>query len=186
MLYLNIERALVPPRRPLRSRIFPFKVSPKKCNPAADRKEALAHFVDWPMNSLVKRLSKIMSILTVLITISAWLAISNHCALGAVVPEAKKAPADECPFHARKPAPAKQKESSGLPCCKILRAVPAKNVARPMVHLSHVDLVFAKLIVPAPLRISFHTPTLDTGPPGQTTVTELIESMRAHAPPSFA
>ena len=127
-----------------------------------------------------------MSILTVFITISAWLAISNHCALGAIAPEAKKSPADECPFHAKKPAPAKQKESSGLPCCKILRAIPAKNFARPIVDLPHVDLVFAKLIVPAPPRISFHTPTLDTGPPGKTSVTELIVSSPWRAPPSFA
>jgi hypothetical protein len=127
--------------------------------------------------------------LTVFVTISAWLAISNHCALATVVPEAKKSSADECPFHAKKPAPAKQKESSGLPCCKILRATaasPAKNFARAIFDLPHVDLVFAKLIVLAPPKISFHSPTLDTGPPGKTSFVELIGSMRAHAPPSFA
>jgi hypothetical protein len=126
-----------------------------------------------------------MSILTVVVTISAWLAISNHCALGALAPEAKTSAVDECPFHAKQPAPAKQKESSGLPCCKILRAVPAKNFARPMVDLFHVDLVFAKLIVLAPPKILFHSETLDTGPPGQSSIVELIGSMRAHAPPLF-
>jgi hypothetical protein len=136
---------------------------------------------------MVKRLTKIMSILTVLVTISAWLAISNHCALGAVVPEAKKSADDECPFHAKQPAPAKQKESSGLPCCKILRATvasPAKHLTKAVVDLP--PLVFAKLIVLAPPRISFHTPTLGTGPPGVTSFVELIGSMHAHAPPSFA
>ena len=129
-----------------------------------------------------------MSILTVLITISAWLTISNHCVLSALAPEAKKSPADECPFHAKQPAPAKQKKSSALPCCKILRAIaasPAKNFAKAM-DLPHVDLVFAKLIVLAPPKISFHSPTLDTGPPGVTSFAESIESMRAYAPPSFA
>ena len=130
-----------------------------------------------------------MSILTVLITISAWLAISNHCALGAFTPEAKKPAADECPFHAKKSAPVKQKQSSGLPCCKILRATaasPAKNFAKAIVDLSNLDLLFAKLIVLAPPKISFHSPTLDTGPPGKTSFVELIGSLRAHAPPLFA
>jgi hypothetical protein len=127
-----------------------------------------------------------MSILTVLVTISAWLAISNHCALGAALPEVKAA-ADECPFHAKKSAPAKQKESSGLPCCKILRAIvasPTKNFAKTTVDLP--PLVFTKLIVLAPPKISFHSPTLDTGPPGKTSFVELIGSLRAHAPPLFA
>ena len=138
------------------------------------------------MNDNVKR-PRIMSILTVLVTISAWLAISNHCALGAFTPEAKKPAADECPFHAKKSEPAKQKESSGLPCCKILRATvasPAKSLAEAIVDLP--PLVFAKLIVLAPPKISFHSPTLDTGPPGKTSFVELIGSMRAHAPPLFA
>jgi len=127
-----------------------------------------------------------MSILTVLVTMSAWFAISNHCTLGAVVPEAKPS-ADECPFHAKKSAPTRHKESSSLPCCKILRATvasPAKNLAKAVVDLP--PLVFAKLIVLAPPKISFHSPTLDTGPPGKTSFAELIGSMRAHAPPLFA
>jgi len=138
------------------------------------------------MNTLVKRPPKIMSILTVLVTISAWLAISNHCALGAALPEVKAA-ADECPFHAKQPAPAKQKESSSLPCCKILRATaasPAKSFVRAIIDLP--PLVFAKLIVLAPPKISFRSETLDTGPPGKTSFVELIRSMRAHAPPAIA
>jgi hypothetical protein len=151
-------------------------------------KEALAHFITSPMNNIVKRPPKIISILTVLVTISAWLTISNHCALGAALQEVKAA-IDECPFHAKQPAPAKQKQSSGLPCCKILRATaasPAKHFAKAIVDLPHVDLVFAKLIVLAPPKISFHSPTLDTGPPGATSFVELIGSMQAHAPPMFA
>ena len=136
------------------------------------------------MNNTVQRPPKIMSILTVFVTMSAWFAISNHCTLGAVAPEAKAKPADECPFHAKKSAPAKQKQSSGLPCCKILRATvasPAKNLAKAVVDLP--PLVFAKLIVLDPPKISFHSSTLDTGPPGVTSFVELIGSMHAHAPP---
>ena len=138
------------------------------------------------MSNTVERPPKIMSILTVLVTMSAWLAISNHCALGAVAPEAKPSP-DQCPFHAKKSAPAKQKESSSLPCCKILRATvasTAKNFAKPIVDLP--PLVFTKLIVLAPPKISFHSSTLDTGPPGETSVAELIESSPWRAPPALA
>jgi hypothetical protein len=132
----------------------------------------------------VKRPGKIVRIFTVFLTISAWLAISNHCALGTVTPEVKAN--DECPFHSKPAAPAKQKPSSDSPCCKILRATaatPAKDFASAIVDLPHVDLVFAKLIVFVPPKISFHTPTLDTGPPGKTSFAELIGSMRTHAPP---
>jgi hypothetical protein len=130
-----------------------------------------------------------MSILIVIAAFSAWLAISNHCAIGATAAEVKPA-ADECPFHAQEHAPKpKPKSSSESPCCKILRAVapaPAKRVAAAIVDLAHVDFSFAKLIVVAPPKISFLSATLDTGPPGRTSFVELNRSMRAHAPPALA
>jgi len=139
------------------------------------------------MKKVVKRAVPGMSILTVLVTMSAWLAISNHCALGAAAaPEVKSTP-NECPFHSKQATPAKPKQSSNSPCCKILRATVAtgKNLARPMVHLVDLDLAFAKLLVFAPPKISFRGATLDTGPPGATSFAELIlqRSILAHAPP---
>jgi hypothetical protein len=120
---------------------------------------------------------------TVAIAICSWIAISNHCALGAIATKADTSP-NECPFH---PKPAKQKhESSNVECCKILRAVfpaVAKDWARDDANFSDVDLGIASQIVlteshaVAPLL-------LDTGPPGKTSFVELIGSMRAHAPPS--
>jgi hypothetical protein len=143
----------------------------------------------------VKRVQTIASIFTVFITISAWLAIFNHCALGVVCgtgfqsvsDHRQDADATECPFHARRTAPQKQKQSSDSPCCKILRAIaaaPVKNLA--IGDLNHVDLAFAELIVFALSKISFHSATLDTGPPGVTSFAELIGSMLAHAPPNLA
>jgi hypothetical protein len=138
------------------------------------------------MKKVVKRAVPDMSILTVLVTMSAWLAISNHCALGTVAtPEVKSNP-NECPFHSKQSTPAKPKQSSNSPCCKILRAIvasPAKNFARPIVDLAGVDFSFAKLLIFAPPKISLPSFALDTGPPGTTSFVELIGSVRAHAPP---
>ena len=140
------------------------------------------------MKKAVKRAGPGISILTVL-TMSAWLAISNHCALGAAAaaPQVKSTP-DECPFHSKQSAPAGPKQSSASPCCKILRAIitsSGKSV-RPMVNLVDVDLAFAKLIIFAPPKISFRGTTTDTGPPGATSFAELIlqRSILAHAPPA--
>ncbi len=138
------------------------------------------------MKDVVKRAARIMSILTAIVTMSAWFAISNHCALSLAVPESKPAP-DVCPFHSKQSVPAKQKQSSHSPCCKVLRAIaasPAKSLARAIGDLVDVDRIFTELIVFAPPKISFDSGTLDTGPPGRTTFAELIGSMRAHAPPS--
>ena len=124
--------------------------------------------------------------MTVFITLAAWFAVSNHCALGAAATETKASP-DQCPFHAQQSAPQKQKQSNNSPCCKILRAIAAASVKNLAIgDLNHVDLAFAELIAFAPPKISFHSATLDTGPPGVTSFAELIGSMLAHAPPNLA
>jgi hypothetical protein len=116
--------------------------------------------------------------LIVAITICAWIGISNHCAFRALGTKTASAQ-NECPFHSKPAKP--QSQSSGVECCKILRALataPAKNLA-PAV----VDFAFAELVVLSPPKISFAPLTLDTGPPGTTSFVELIGSMRPHAPP---
>jgi hypothetical protein len=155
------------------------------------------------MKKAVKRAGPGISILTVLVTMSAWLVISNHCALGAAVTEAsgmgfqsgsdhrQDADATKCPFHSKRSAPTKPKQSSASPCCKILRAIvtsSGKNFVCQMADLVNVDLAFAKLLVFAPPKISFRGATLDTGPPGATSFAELVlqRSILAHAPPSLA
>jgi hypothetical protein len=121
----------------------------------------------------------------VALTICAWFAISNHCAIGTTLPEAKPE-ASACPFHAKKSTPAKQKQSSDSPCCKILRATIAaktKKIAPAIVDLAPADLLFTELIVFAPPKISFGFETLDTGPPGKTSFVELSASSLLRAPP---
>ena len=118
---------------------------------------------------------------TVAIAICSWIAISNHCALGAM---AVKTDTDECPFHSK---PAKQQhESSNVECCKILRAVfpaIAKDWVRNDSNFSEIDSGVVLRIV----LTESHGATpllLDTGPPGKTSFVELIGSLHAHAPPS--
>ena len=62
----------------------------------------------------------------VLLTIGAWLLISNHCVLGlgdtAAKPDSKSG---GCPMHS---APAKEKPAANLPCCKDLHAIAPHTV----------------------------------------------------------
>jgi hypothetical protein len=123
--------------------------------------------------------------IAVALAICSWIAISNHCAFGAIA--TGNAPAqNECPFHSK---PAKQKESTAnVQCCKILRATiatTAKSWARDDANFARVDFTIEKSVV----LTSAHNVApllLDTGPPGRTSFVELIGSMRAHAPPLTA
>src|SRR5712691_13407525 len=90
--------------------------------------------------------------LVVLVAILSWLAISNHCALALAAPQEEMAQS-ECPFHSHPAKPAKQKDPTDQPCCKILRALAPsliKNSAPAIGDLADVDLLFAKPAVVAP------------------------------------
>jgi hypothetical protein len=124
----------------------------------------------------------------VLIAISSWFAISNHCAFAAVATKTDSVQT-ECPFHSK---PAKQKpESSQLQCCKILRAVvfaQTKSWARDDAKFFPVDLWVEEFALAAPLPNAQASSSLDTGPPGARSFAELIlqRSLLAHAPPFHA
>src|SRR5712675_1475076 len=80
-----------------------------------------AHYIDKMqsnMNTFGRR--RIVQLAIVPFMMFSWIAISNHCAFGAVATKSE-ASQSECPFHSK---PAKQKEqSTQVQCCKILRAV---------------------------------------------------------------
>jgi hypothetical protein len=123
----------------------------------------------------------------VVIAISSWFAISNHCAITAIAAKTQTAQSS-CPFHSRPATP--PPKSSGSECCKNLRAItptPEKNLAPAIIDLLPVDAGFHRLAVLEPPQIfSFELAALDTGPPGKTSFAELSRSLRAHAPPVFA
>jgi hypothetical protein len=126
-----------------------------------------------------------LRILTVAIALASWLAISNHCAVAGIALRSQQTKSG-CPFHSKPAEP--QNPPSGIQCCKILRAVTsaaAKAIAPAVVNLGHI----VPLDAPAHLPVApgaFAPETVDTGPPGTTSFTELIGSVQAHAPPSRA
>jgi len=123
--------------------------------------------------------------LTVLVTIGAWLLLSNHCLLGAVVSPAQSASeiTDGCPMH---PSPGKKKAASKNPCCKDVRAIVAKWVAANPAGLRLIgQRDYATDIFARPMRIAIEIHGLDTGPPDCFSFAESVlqESMLSHAPP---
>jgi hypothetical protein len=122
----------------------------------------------------------------VAIAICSWLAISNHCAFGAIAnPVGEKQ--GVCPFHSEPAKP--EPPPRGIQCCKILRAVVpvlTKSWARDDAKFSAVALCVDEFAFAA---YSHTTPAplfLDTGPPKARTFAELIlqRSLLAHAPPA--
>jgi hypothetical protein len=121
----------------------------------------------------------------VVLSLTAWFLLSNHCALGLIAASSEATPEPEgCPMHS---APAKKKPVSKTPCCKDVRAVVAKWVtkAMPLVSQFTGPSDYAAEIFRLPPRIAMEIGGLDTGPPGCVSFAELVlqESMRAHAPP---
>jgi hypothetical protein len=148
-----------------------------------------AHYIDKMqsnMNTFGR--SRIVQLAIVPFMMFSWIAISNHCAFGAVATKSEPSQS-ECPFHSN---PAKQKEqSTQVQCCKILRAVVStagKSWTRDHTSFSDVDLYFEKLALIVTSRNALLPLLLDTGPPGAHTFAELIlqRSLLAHAPPHLA
>jgi hypothetical protein len=123
--------------------------------------------------------------IVVVLSLTAWFLLSNHCALGVIAASNEAAPeAEGCPMHS---APVKKKPVSQTPCCKDVRAVVAKvlNKATPFASRSVGWCGYAVANFRLPLQVVLEIGGLDTGPPGCLSFAELVlqESMRAHAPP---
>jgi hypothetical protein len=124
----------------------------------------------------------------VVVAICSWFAISNHCAFAALATKTDSVQAG-CPFHSK---PAKQeKPSTGVQCCKILRAVApvvTKTWMRDHANFSSADLSLEERAFVEYSRTALAPRSLDTGPPDARSFAELIlqRSLLAHAPPSLA
>ena len=123
---------------------------------------------------------------TVLLTITAWLLLSNHCVLGlSGTGVSSGSEMGGCPMHS---SPAKEKPLANIPCCKDLRAVTAhatKSVAAVARQLvGGQDYVAAFFVVPR--RVALLPVPLDTGPPHSLSFAESIlqRSILVHAPPA--
>jgi hypothetical protein len=120
----------------------------------------------------------------VLLSLAAWFALSNHCALGALSASTEStSEISGCPMHS---APAKKKPSEKIPCCKDVRATVAKSLAANPITL---QLIGWRAYVPEfflkPARLAIGIEGLDTGPPNCFSFAESVlqESMLSHAPP---
>lgn len=124
--------------------------------------------------------------LTVLLTITAWLFLSNHCALalGSTVINLDSE-TGVCPMHS---APAKGKPQANIPCCKELRAVMthATKAVAPVARELVAGPDYVVVILMAPPRVTPPLVLLDTGPPRPLSFAESVlqRSVLAHAPPS--
>ena len=141
---------------------------------------------------VVKRTrDKLIRVSIVVLTGLAWISISNHCALGALIAKTNSAVA---PMHCHENQPAPSKKSSGeeMPCCKLLRATIAKDrsmvqdpvmLAQPIQYPSIVEILLFSSLQPSGILNEF-----DTGPPFISSFAELIlqRSLFSHAPPFFS
>jgi hypothetical protein len=132
----------------------------------------------------VMRMTRQWSI--VLLTIGAWLLISNHCVLGLGDTTADAdSKSGGCPMHS---APAKEKPAANLPCCKDLRAIAphaVKNLTTGASQLGGVPDYVAAIFF-GPSRLTTQLLALETGPPPWLSFAEstLQRSILAHAPPA--
>ena len=141
---------------------------------------------------VVKRTrDKLIRVSIVVVTGLAWISISNHCALGALVSETQPAMAPmHC--HGNPPAPSKKKSDEEMPCCKLLRATvvsDAKIVQGASKNFLPVQIgIIAEIIFANEARLHRTPLELDTGPPfaGSFAESVLQRSILAHAPPSLA
>ena len=122
--------------------------------------------------------------LIILLSLAAWFALSNHCAIGALESSTEStAETSSCPMHS---APVKKTPSTKIPCCKDIRATVAKSLAATSLALRFIGCRDYTLeVFQAPARVAIEIEGLDTGPPNCFSFAESVlqESMLSHAPP---
>lgn len=127
----------------------------------------------------------------ILIVSLAWLAVSNHCALGAIAGPTSMQSMQSCHGMNTENAPAKDKNENGVECCKVLRATLAlsKNL---VAHGSSIFVLHSYLIglisLPPQTQHDCVLAFGDTGPPFARSFIETVlqRSLFSHAPPSLA
>ena len=133
---------------------------------------------------------KAIRISVVLTTIVAWLSISNHCAIGAMVAAKTQSPMAQMHCHGSQPSPSKKSNKEELPCCKVLRATLAGQGK--IVQVASKDFlpiskrIVAQVIFADEAQLRRVPEELNTGPPfaGSFAESVLQRSLLAHAPPA--
>ena len=129
---------------------------------------------------------------TVILSIFAWLAISNHCALAGIEAAATQASIPKC-HHCADSTPAKEKQTGAdAVCCKILRATlnaQAKKIAGVCSTIFVLQTYFLNAVFGSEAANPLVFPMeLDTGPPFRVSFAESVlqRSILSHAPPFSA
>jgi hypothetical protein len=119
----------------------------------------------------------------------AWLAISNHCALGSLVKNVRSAQT-----HAHCCGSGAPQEGGKVPgsdtreCCKTLHSLPAPTpdkLAKLAPEPLMASLVWDLVVEVWPAQAARDGELFDTGPPSAWSFAELVlhRSLRSHAPP---
>jgi hypothetical protein len=132
---------------------------------------------------------KAIRISVVLTTVVAWLSISNHCAIGALVAAKTQSPTAQMHCHGSQPSPSKENGDEKMPCCNVLRATLAGQGK--IVQVASKDFlpiqswIIAQIIFADEPQSHRTANELDTGPPfaGSFAESVLQRSILAHAPP---
>jgi hypothetical protein len=142
------------------------------------------------IEGVVKRTrDNLIRVSIVVVTIVAWLSISNHCAVGALVTAKTQSPTAQMLCHGNQPSPSKKNGDEEIPCCKVLHATVVKyptvmsdltKFGQPTDYPKVVDSVWSSWLPHAGIANE-----LDTGPPFVRSFAELIlhRSLFSHAPP---
>jgi hypothetical protein len=139
--------------------------------------------------AVVKRTrDKLIPVSIVVVTGLAWISISNHCALGALIAKTESA-VTPIHCHGNQPVPSKDNSGEEMPCCKVLRATIAKDptivqnlvsLAQPIQYPAVVEILLFSSSQPSGISNEFNT-----GRPFALSFAELIfqRSLFSHAPP---
>jgi hypothetical protein len=166
----------------------------KKMKSAPAREKHLNVSTFWMIEegAVNRTRDKAIRISIVLTTIVAWLSISNHCAVGAMVAAKTQPSMAQMHCHGTQPAPSKKSGDEEMPCCKVLRATLAGQGK--IVQVASKDFfpiqrwIVAEIIFADEAQLHRPAQELDTGPPfaGSFAESVLQRSILAHAPPSLA
>ena len=129
---------------------------------------------------------------TVILSIFAWLTISNHCALAGIEAAATQASIPKC-HHCTDSTPAKEKQTGAdAVCCKVLRA-PLNAQAKKSAGIGSPSFVLQTYFLSAVLgseaaKAVVFPMELDTGPPFRVSFAESVlqRSILSLAPPFLA
>lgn len=140
---------------------------------------------------LVTRSRRIFQATISVVAIVTLFAITNHCALGAVMTSRSQTTTVQTHCHGDQSSPAQKGSDEETPCCKLLRATITSNAKA--LQPANENFLGVQSWAMAEIRFTDETrlhnavQQLGTGPPSVSSFAESVlqRSILAHAPPPF-